>query len=453
MNKFRSSQLQRLNWRLLPTQAGILLTFILIPLWWRLPAPPLGFATLYTTRFVVFLSALATVTLWLITGLPGFARFRRDTLGATWALVLLLLVLWMYVSTGWAFAEAKRPDVALNAMLQFATVTLFVLVVACASPPLRFIIGALIFGLIWNTVLAGAQVALQGSVGLEAIGEFVLDPARSGVSVVGSGRWLRPYGLLPHPNMLAGYFSVVLLATVYSLTTKRRWVLLVILPIFGVGLWGFLLTFSRGGWLGFAAGAFFLLPLLLRLRRANAGLWIAVILAIGVVGAFFVTYRDLIFTRVGVDIQSTELFSAAERGTLTTAGYEAILAQPVFGAGAGNAPWWAATYLYNIGSDVRGNYAHQVWIAAWSDLGIVGLIFLYVAMIFGVELAVRAIKSGGRDAGARAVLLAGFIALSIAGLFDYYIWGIFHFQLLWWGLLAAALNFAANGGEIRSAEA
>lgn len=447
------NKLQGLNWRLLPTQAGILLTFTLIPLWWRLSEPPLGFAPLYATRFVVFLSALATVAVWLIGGFPGFVRFRRDRLSAIWGLILLLLVLWMYVSTGWAFAEAKRPDVALNATLQFAVVTLFALTVACASPPLHLIVGALIFGLCWNAALAGAQVALQGSVGLYEIGEFVLNPARSGVSVIGAERWLRPYGLLPHPNMLGGYLCVALLATVYGLTVNVQWIRLTVLSIVGVGLWALLLTFSRGSWLGFAAGAFALLPLLLRLKRANAGLWIGVIFALGIAAVFFATYRDLIFTRVGIDMQSTELFSAAERGTLTIAGYEAILAQPLFGAGAGNAPWWAATYLHNVGSEVRGNYAHQVWVAAWSDLGVVGLMFLFMAMIFGVELALRAIRSGRGDVRGRAVLLAGYIALCIAGLFDYYVWGIIHFQVLWWGLLAAALHFIPAQGGIGSVEA
>lgn len=453
MIKLWRSNLKRLNWRLLPTQVAILLTFLLIPLWWRLSEPPLGFAPLYATRFVVFVAALTTVTIWLVSGLPGFARFRRDRLGAVWVLILLLLVLWMYISTGWAFAEEKRPDVALNATLQFAVVTLFALTITCASPSLHLIVGALIFGLLWNALLAGAQVALQGSVGLYEMGEFVLNPARSGVSVIGAERWLRPYGLLPHPNMLGGYLCAALLASVYALTARPRWMLLIALPVFGVGLWGLLLTFSRGSWLGFAAGAFALLPLLLRLKRAKAGLWVGVIFALGVAAGFFVTYRDLIFTRVGVDMQSTELFSAAERGTLTVAGYEAILAQPVFGAGAGNAPWWAATYLYNTGSEVRGNYAHQVWVAAWSDLGLVGLLFLFVAMILGVELALRAIKSGSVDAVARAVLLAGHLALCIAGLFDYYVWGILHFQLLWWGLLAAALHFRPQKGDIGSVEA
>jgi O-antigen ligase len=428
--------------RALPAKVGVLLTLSLVPVWLRLPDAPFSLAPLYAVHSVTFLAALFTLTAWLLCGCPGLAALRRDHLGAIWALLLLTLALWAFTSTGWAFASARRPDVALNAALAHAVAALFALVVACVGPSPRHIALALLAGLAWNTALIGVQVALQGEAGLALLGEFRIDPARSGVSVVTSGdtRWLRPYGLLPHPNILGGYLAVALLAGVYNLLALGRRAAWAVGALLLAGLWAFWLTFSRGAWVGFAGGALALLPLLLRLRVARARLWLTLALALLLAVGFFVLYRDLLFARAGLALQSTEVFSVAERGSLLVAGYEAIRVAPLFGTGAGSAPWWAADYLFRTGSAVRGNYAHQLWVAAWSDLGIIGLALFAGASGVGVERALLAIRRRGGDSLARAVLLAGFIALSTAGLFDYYAWSIFQFQILWWSLLAAALR-------------
>ena len=69
--------------------AGILLTFALIPVWYRLPQSPL-LARLYVTRFLIFLPMLWAIFWWLVLRAPGL----RDLHGwrARWALALLLLV-------------------------------------------------------------------------------------------------------------------------------------------------------------------------------------------------------------------------------------------------------------------------------------------------------------------------------------------------------------------------
>jgi O-antigen ligase len=429
-------------WRQLPVQIGVVLTFLLIPLWLRLEDRPVLFAPLYVSSFALFLPLVFTVTAWLFTGLPGIKAFASSSVRAGWALVLLLLVLWMYASSSWAFMAEREPELAVNTYVQFGVVVLFALATACAGPAPQVVITALVVGLIWNTALGGGQVAMQSSLGLRQLGEFTLGIHQRGISVIQAGevRWLRPYGLLPHPNILAGVFFVSLLALVYGLTHQRGMIRILSLIIMSTGLWVFLLTFSRGGYLAFAAGAFVLLPLLWRTQRAQQGLGIALMVALMVGISFFLVYRPLLFARAGVGLESTELYSAAERAVLSQTAARAITENMLVGVGAGNFPWRASYYLFYDNSPVRGNYVHNTLLAAWAELGLIGFTLFVIAIILGIEAVFQQIRRGEGDAAGRSALAAGFIALVVAGLFEHYPYSLLQMQTLFWGILAAAMQ-------------
>ncbi len=457
----------RLNWRLLPIHIGILATFALTPLWYRFDNAPGAFEVGYSTGFLVCWPMLWTIFWWLILGLPGFKDLLGDKLRRWWGLIWVSLALWALLSWVWAYTRPFRPDVALGAGLQFSISVLFVFVIACARPSLRQIIAILTLTLGWNAVLAVAQAGLQHSVGLKFLGEYDLIPSKSGAVIVqiGSYRWVRPYGLMPHPNMLAGILVVGLFAALALALSKRalRWPLGV--AVFLVGLWALLLTFSRAAWLGFAAGAFALLPLIgSRLRKSHAGLQFVLTMttAIMVAGIFFLIYRPFFSARAGLD-ESVEQRSVSDRAVYNDFAYQAISEFPILGVGIGNFPWRASYYLMFTDYDLRGQPVHHVLLSAWAELGIVGLALTIIVMVLGVEMTLHALKPpqaqsivtepAGEfaDSGAataretsaeddllRAVLLAGFIALGIIGLLDHYPWTLIQFQALWWGLLAAA---------------
>lgn len=450
MQTIRSYQ-PHLNWRLLPIQAGILLTFACMPLWYRLPQRPPLLPDLYVSRFLILLPLLWSILWWLLLGLPGFARFRRDVLRALWALALLALAIWAYASQSWAFVRRLHPEVAETTFLQLGVVVLFVIVTACAAPPRRALVGVLVFSLLWNSLLTGAQTALQGPVGLGFLGEFRIGPDQPGISVVASGdlRWMRPYALLPHPNVLAGVLMIGLLAAVYWITSARcvlRWLGTL---VFLGGLWAFLLTFSRSAWLGFAAGAFAMYPLLrrsLKNRAAYMHLWLSVVLMAAVIGLFFWTYRPLISARAGERSESIELRSVSDRLVFTEFALRSIRSRPLLGVGAGNFPWRTAFYLMATDYDLRGNNVHHVLLSAAAELGYAGYAFVVAAMIFGIEAALRTLRQEEADPAerrARIALLSGFIALIAVGLFDHYPWTLIQFQVGWWALLAAALGPSA----------
>lgn len=436
--------------RLLPVQAGILATFALTPVWYRFKGAPGDFETLYSTGFLIFWPMLWTVGWWMAAGLPGFAALRRTKVRRLWALALLMLALWAFLSGAWAFTRRFAPEVTTGAALPLALAALFAIAVACAGPPPRVIASALIVGAAWNAALAGMQVAGQESVGLNALGEFRLNPAVSGVAVVQAEgvRWLRPYGLLPHPNILAGFLAVALLMTPawFLSGSRRRWAAGT--TIFLCGLWGLLLTFSRGAWLGFAAGAFAGLPLVWRARAAWRRLVLVLTLGLAAAGAFAVLYGPFLAARAGVGEESIEQRSVSDRAVYMDFAYRAIRESPLAGVGMGNFPWRASYYLQFTPYDLRGQPAHHIFLSAWAELGAVGYALTAVALVMGIEAGLTAVRKNSqdeRDTLARAAFLGGIVALMIIGLLDHYPWTLLHFQALWWGLLGAAGSQGLTG--------
>ncbi|MCU0513713.1 MAG: O-antigen ligase family protein [Anaerolineae bacterium] len=430
-----------LSLRRLPVQAGIVLAFVLFPAWLKLPGAPPPFSATYILGLALALPVLWTGAAWLLTGCPGLRGLLHDRWRAAWALALLLLVVWSWFSQGWALVREAQPGVAQNHTLHLALLAAFLLATACAGPPPRVIVGALCLGLAWNVLLGGAQVAEQGSVGLRALGEVVLYPARSGTSVIEAAgvRWLRPYGLLPHPNILAGVYLVGTLAAL-SLTLHRRpAVRLAGLGLFGAGLWLLLLSFSRGAWLGAAAGGLVLLAFWLRQwrRLLPAGL-----LALLAGSVFLALYHPFVLARAGAGQPTTEMRSIADRLVYQQIAVAAIQEQPILGVGGGNFPWYASFYLfYRTDYDLRGDNVHNVYLGIQAEQGLVGVSLFSLFGIFGI---IRVIQNVRQDCdNGRIAFLGSVVALAVVGLVDHYPWTLLHGQVMWAGLLAVALCPAA----------
>ncbi len=430
--------------------ASILLTFALIPVWYRLPITPPLLPPLYVSRFLILLPMLVSIALWFALRLPGFGDLRRDPLRRIWALALLLLALWGFASQMWAYQRIPHPDVAATAALQFGLVALFALVAACASPNLRAIIAVLVFSLAWNSLIAGAQVAAQGSIGLNALGEFPLGIDQEGISIVQAGdvRWLRPYGLLPHPNMLAGVLALGLLGTGAWMLSPRRALWMIGTGLAVGGMWAFGLTFSRAAWGGFVAGALATMPFLRRYLTPLRGgtrsrLLISAAALIGTGMLFVALYHPFLLARAGVGAESIEQRSVSDRRVFTEYALRAVQEFPIAGVGIGNFPWRASYYLMFTSFDLRGDSVHNIYLSVWAELGTVGLALYGLALLAGLSAAARALWK--RPDAHGALLLGGVVALLAIGLLDHYPYSLIQFQTALWGLLAAAGNDSTPG--------
>lgn len=423
--------------------AGVVLTFALIPVWYRLPQSPI-FAPLYVTRFLIFLPMIWAIFWWIVLGAPGLRDLLRSRLRTGWALALLLLALWGFASLLWAFQRVDYPEVGATAALQFGVSALFAVVVACAAPKPRVIVAVLILSLIWNAAITVLQAQNQASLGLIGLGEFPFNPKQIGVSILQSGdlRWVRPYGLLPHPNLLAGTLLVGVLATGGWIIARRGWLRAAGVLIFALGFWALLLSFSRAAWGGLVVGGLAVVPFLrpyLRRISTRISLAAAIVAVVAVGLAFVVGYAQLLAARVGEGQESVELRSVSDRLVFMDFAFRSIRERPIFGVGIGNFPWRTSYYLVETDFDLRGDNVHNVLLSVTAELGIIGLVLVLMAIVCGAIAAIKGLRGGVDDHPARLALFAIFVALLAVGVLDHYPWTQIHFQVAWWGCLAAAL--------------
>lgn len=438
------------RFKLLPlVHVGILLTFLLIPVWLRVPQIPV-FAPLYVTRFLIFLPMLWTIFWWLLLGCPGLLAFCQSRARVLWAFALLLLALWGFTSQVWAFQRVDYPQVAGSAALQLGVAVLFVLAVACATPKPRVLIGTLVLGLVGNAAIVVAQALNQASLGLTLLGEFPFTVDTLGASVLRSGalRWVRPYGLLPHPNMAAGALLVGIFAACAWLLSTRRWQQLAGIALVAFGGWALLLTFSRAAWGGLGIGGLALLLFVrphLRRVETRVVIGIAGVAALAVGVAFFAAYQPLLAARAGEGEESVELRSVSDRIVFINFALRSISERPVLGVGIGNFPWRTSYYLAETTFALRGDNVHFVLLAAAAELGLVGLGLLLIALGAGVVAVVKGLRAlidaenSLESRAARLACFAIFVSLTAVGVLDHYPWSQLQFQVAWWGSLAAAM--------------
>ena len=441
--------LARISWRQTFAQAGILATLALLPVWYRLPARPLDFADLYVSRFLILLPLLWTVAWWLLAGLPGWRTLLHDRERRIWAGALLLLSLWAFGSQTWAFVRAEHPELAASAALQLGGVILFAIVVSCIPPQGEQVAAVLTLSLIGTSLLVFLQAAHQQNLGLQAIGEFPFTPDAPGYSILMAGdlRWMRPYGLLPHPNMLGGFLAIGILAACTWLFSPRRGLWLLGLLAVLAGMWALLLTFSRAAWLGLAGGLLaallLLLPRLWRNRTLRRRALVAVTALVGLGIAFAVLYWPFLTARAGVGEENVELRSISDRLVFTHFAERAIAENPIIGVGIANFPWRTSYYLLETDYDLTGNNVHNVYLLIWAELGIVGLGFFGVALIAWAAGFWRRYRQG-QLSPAQILLACALIVLAIIGLLDHYPWTTLHFQIAWWALPALGFTAAAR---------
>ncbi|MEM6527870.1 MAG: O-antigen ligase family protein [Chloroflexota bacterium] len=419
-----------------------LLTLALTPMWWRHAFAPPSFSATYPVGFVIFFPAVTTVVLWMVG--DGLRRVVQQVRERRWMVVVLLLAVWVMLSPLWAFMRADRPAVSVGAALQLFTALLFAIAVASVQPPRRHLMWVLVGVITLHALLGGMQVILQRDVGLAAVGEFNLEPQVGGTSVVQAGeiRWLRPYGLLPHPNIYAGFLVVGLCLAAGLIFSEDGWQMRVAITMFAVMLWMLFMTFSRAAWLGFIVAGllFFVLmaPYLLASSAARRRV-IGLVTGCVVLGLVFLgMFRPFIFARAGVGGEYTEVRSINDRIVYNNIAIEAIREFPMTGVGAGNFPWYASHYLFHVArSEYKGDNVHSVYLTVQSELGVVGSVLTVIGMVVIPALAWQ--PHSAEPQWHQAAVICSVAALLVIGVFDHYPWTIFHFQILLWTLVALAV--------------
>lgn len=242
-----------------------------------------------------------------------------------------------------------------------------------------------------------------------------LDPSMRGASVVqlANGlRILRAYGTLPHPNILGGMVFVTLLGPVsLFLAHKRPNYPALILLALGIILLG--LSFSRSAWLALIA---FIGILILKSKHFEGKRLFLLIasIALAIVLTMY-PLKDLVFTRISNSAVVTEQNSIVGRVWYTQQALAMIQKYPLTGVGIGS---FVLELSKSAVDGVLVEPAHNIFLLATAELGIVGLL-LMISQFISIALTIFRAKSP-------QVILASatLTGLGVISLFDHYLWTV-----------------------------
>lgn len=433
-------------------------------------------ASILTNLLLLLLFLLPLQTRWIISRAPlgtGTSEYGTVSIWAAELLFWVTFVLFLFSGRLKAPREAsgKRTIFLALALLIYSVLGIFInpsplrgffswirildgfllfVLLAQGGVKNNRLVYSFIMGAALQAVIGIVQFSVQGISPSTLFGVAIHDPGFLGDAVVEttSGRWLRAYGGLPHPNILGGYLAVALifLGTLAVWGRKRAKADTAIL--FGLLLIsaGLFFTFSRGAWIAFAAGGIiFIWNAFLKNgderfhKFIRFGLPIALLwLVLGL------TFVPLLQSRFGSLIPSPEIKNRLEERSQRERVDEYSLAAELFpsyflsGTGIG-------AYSQRLAERAPGlpGYAYQPVHNAYLLLGLeLGLpaLFLFAAMLL---IFISGIKESNRWA-----VYPPFIALLSLGFFDHYLWSLESGVMLFWVTLGLLYNFRAEESSI-----
>lgn len=307
-----------------------------------------------------------------------------------------------------------------------------------------------------QAVIAIPQSILQRSLGLQAIGEYLLDPAWSGVSIVSDGatRILRAYGLSDHPNILGGClaFSLLILLIVYLRGGRKNSLILGF--AFVLMCLALLMTFSRSAWLAFLAGSIFIVWFEAKARgwaflKSLALLFICTAI---VLLPFIVRNSNYFGARFNAggsfEAVRSERGAVQERLFLIESANHIFSKHPLTGVGMSASPLALRDEVPQLPETYNYQPPHFTLLTVGLETGMFGAIFYFLLMILPwVTFSRRAdLRANPYVIGAMGLLLA----VTLVGFFDYYTWFSTPgriWQWLTWGLVATAIDSPLPAGE------
>lgn len=372
-------------------------------------------------------------------------RLFRFTMPARETLIVLFAVVAL---AGFSIMAATDAGLGMNAWSRMLVAVLALFLIVRAKPPLTALAIAVTASAGAESILALFQFFQQSIPASTLFGMAAHAPADQGVAVVETawGRFLRPYGTLPHPNMLGGWLALgFLMSAALYLRAKealeRAAALLAVLVIET----GLFLTFSRSAFVGVGlAFSTFVVVALIRQRERrhphwhfgfkktwpdlSARLLKLVCVSVLLVGFLGMVFRPFLDARTSGD-SATERRSVAERVAQWEDVGKLFAKHPLFGVGIGN--YTKALYEEVDSGREYWDYqpVHNVVALVAVELGVFGLLLLallvYVVIATLVRLHRRLWKKEHDPEPPFVVLTSlGLLAFFLIGLFDHYLWSL-----------------------------
>lgn len=273
-----------------------------------------------------------------------------------------------------------------------------------------------------QAILGIYQFLSQSTFASKYLGLAFHDPALAGTSVIetSSGRWLRAYGGLDHPNILAGVLVVALLLAAYLLA-KRKIInsrlhiygLLSIFIAYFIYLSALFFSFSRSAWLAFLVGAVALGLFFFKKedKWTKGRYFVLLFFSLMLVATLSFSYRDLLSTRIQASSR-LEQISLNERSEQLQSARSLIKKEAWLGLGTGN----YIVALKNTLPEKEAAYAqpvHNSYILLLLENGIFALLSFLLFIFFL-----------GKDNKRGPLFLALILALGVLMIFEHWFFSL-----------------------------
>ena len=384
---------------------------------------------LYGTEILFGAIMLLSIIYFLTTWVKKHRSIEATKQSGKKEIIIILILIGTLLSNVWGATDQSIAFYKFSQIISAAA--LFALIVAL-KPAFSKISSALILSGVWQSLFAIQQFLDQKIIANKWLGMAAQAPQTLGVPVVEADgtRWLRAFGTLPHPNILAGFLivSLILIIGSYTLTQHKRWKK--ILPLFFIlNSIALFTTLSRAAILTFVI-LIILLPFLARkqaMLAKSATKFALIFLCVTVL--FTVMYPSLIFSRASGNSYVENVSNTTRVEQYREFG--AVIKQNwLTGVGLGNYPAAIETLKPNLAAWTY-QPIHNTYLLIFAELGLLGLGAIILLIIF-IALQLRRVNISVQ----RITAITCLTGITLLALFDHYLWSFY------FGLMLTAIIFA-----------
>ncbi|MFB6181944.1 MAG: O-antigen ligase family protein [Candidatus Magasanikbacteria bacterium] len=296
--------------------------------------------------------------------------------------VCLAFLIYSFVSIGWAF----DPNLAFQYSLWLMEAVLLISILISGPFDSNELILWFTGGGVLQALLAIFQFATQSTFALDLLGMSSQPIIASGTSVIEGGRigrWLRAYGSFPHPNMLGGYLSFVVISLISAVSVRdfefkyEKIIISITLMILAAGVF---VSFSRAAWLVLIVTLIFTCFHVFFHNKAHSNKVTDSVIVTTVLFIILVVVSfPLVETRLSIS-SSTEVRSVTQRMSGIALAGAVLEDHTLLGVGANN---YTAALIDKIPGEPGWFYqpVHNSFLLFLVEFGLVGTLLLIAAVI------------------------------------------------------------------------
>lgn len=365
--------------------------------------------------------------------------WRKESIPTLSLLVFLLVA-------GLSVAVAKNQPAAVYKWLKLLEFTLLALWVAAHinwEHDFSRIVLALSLGVFYESLLTIFQWFRQESIfGFYFLGEppySILTPGIAKISFLGEVK-VRPYGTLPHPNVLGGFLAVLLPWIIFYAARQvkekaRRYAAFGYqLLVIGVGNAALFLSFSRAAWATGGLGGIIVISYwLLATKDRNSRLRFLRVLPLFLAFCFF----------SAVTLAAPALLASlswVRRLELSRMAVEMTRDYPLLGVGLNNFTVMMSKYGWVSGFPRFLQPVHNIYLLVAAETGLFGLAAFALLLATGYWLLVKRRTNNESRVTSNPLLLLSLSQIILLGMIDHYFLTIQQGSLLFFLILGLAFS-------------